>query len=116
MAKVVIKVREQFFIWSTDLKAPITYGMHAEELNIWISYEYDRMYKDFRSYRGMIRRAQETGASWEDGTTLEETTSGNRAGPNGTELTIDEIYARYHSSAGDGQRPEPFPWQKRAGN
>lgn len=94
MGRTVVKIKDLYFEWSTIVDAPVTFGLTLEEMRDSLKEDYGQRGLDhFDS--ATLARIEQVGAGWRDGTTLEETVSGNRAGPDESELTIDEIYQAY---------------------
>lgn len=83
---------ERFWEWSTIVDAPVTYAMTEEQLREWHLEEYGR--RGSTGIDGRIDRARETGTSGY-GMTREDVISHNRAGPNETHATLEEIMERY---------------------
>ena len=94
MGKFIVRMQDCYLEWSTITDSPITFGMALGEFK-----EY---YQDTYGRRGSwdlqirLERADEHGSSahrsryWPP-----DLFSGNRAGPNESELTEDEIYKAY---------------------
>lgn len=78
-----------FFEWSTIVDAPTTEAMTREEFEQYYRDEYGRQAMDTLPQR--LSRAIETGSSSLDGDSLADLVSGNRAGPDETELSLDGI-------------------------
>lgn len=82
-----------FFEWSTVVDAPVTYAMPREEFEQFYREEYGRSRMD--EFERRMARATETGTS-AHGYTLAEVVSGNRAGPDETEATFEQIIKELH--------------------
>ena len=78
--------------WSTVVDAPVTYAMTEDELRAHMKEEYGN--EGLRELPERMKRVAATGTSFRD-TTADEVTSGNRAGPDETTLTMDELVATY---------------------
>jgi len=87
--------------WSTVVDAPVTYAMTREELEEHVREEYGN--QGLEELPARLERADRCGASWRDAyrESAEDTIRGNRAGPNETELTVEQIIERYWT-----RRPE----------
>lgn len=102
MGRAIIKLndgkRDWYLEWSTVVDAPVSYGMNRVEA------------MDYLTSRGglfcppstreqaeaSLQRADKTGTSWFNvPRNVEETIACNRAGPNETELTREEIIKTY---------------------
>lgn len=83
-------------MWSTIVDAPITYGLSLKEFKQYMKSEYGKQGWDGPTgIDESIQRANKNGASWQDGTTLEQTIRDNRAGDGETELDLNGIITRY---------------------
>lgn len=94
MSSFIIKIKDQYLEWSTIVDAPVTFGMELKH--------FKRYYQKSNGTNGMshfqerIDRADKTGSSgYPPYNTLWSIIVGNRAGPNESELTEDEIYQAY---------------------
>ena len=106
MGRFIVKLvppnstREFYLEWSTIVDAPVTGGMELEEFKEWYREEHGRIDYDGLQYR--LARVEQHGTSSIDTNETPETIiAGNRAGPNESTLTMDEIIAAYciqHSS------------------
>jgi hypothetical protein len=90
--KLTDKHNDYFLDWSTIVDAPITYGMDEEEFLKYHLEEYGKNESQDAPQR--IKRAKETGTS-SLCYTLDELIDFNRAGPNETNLTYDELVEKY---------------------
>lgn len=93
MGRYIIKINDKFFLWSTVVDAPITYGLTIDKLTEFIRFEYGQRGVDDLLER--LRRVEAKGHSAHFDMTLDELLNGNRAGENETTLTVDEIYQKY---------------------
>lgn len=93
MGRYIIKINDKFFLWSTVVDAPITYGLTMDELTESIRFEYGQRGVDELPER--LERVQKHGHSALFDMTLAELLDGNRAGENETTITVDEIYQKY---------------------
>lgn len=94
MGNTVIKIKDLYFEWSTVVDAPTTFGMSLEEMRQNLKDDYGQRGLDYFD-SSSFARIEKVGAGWLNGKTLEDTVAGNRAGPDESELTIDEIYTAY---------------------
>lgn len=78
--------------WSTVVDAPVTNGMSLEDLHQHIQNEYGR--QGILELPARLARVEATGTS-SIGGTLDGLISCNRAGPNETELSLEELIAEY---------------------
>ena len=93
MGRCLIKIKDQYLEWSTVVDAPVTYGMTLEELHIFIKEEYGN--SGLVELPQRMERIEKNGTSSNMRISLESLISDNRAGPNETCLSLDEIYERY---------------------
>ncbi len=96
MGRYLIRVEcpeERFLEWSTIVDAPVTGAMTESDLR-----EYIRLWQGLDGLRDLdqrLKRCREKGTSALDGSTLAGVIACNRAGPNETNLTLEEIIERY---------------------
>lgn len=95
-----------FFEWSTVVDAPVTYAMPREEFEQYYREEYGRSRMD--DFERRMARAIETGTS-AHGYTLEDVVSGNRAGPDETEATFEQIIKELHDRPEEDDDDAPVP-------
>lgn len=93
MGNFVIKLKDSYLVWSTVVDAPTTLGIMdkaaiVEELDL------KRRYSD-EQIAEIFEQVDKTGIYSRNGWTLETLLCANRAGPNESELTSDEIYKAY---------------------
>jgi hypothetical protein len=93
MGRGLIKIKDLYFEWSTIVDAPVTWGMTEEELREWTKENLGA--EGLRELPERIERVGRKGTSYQGPYNLEDVISGNRAGPQETELSMDEIYIRY---------------------
>ena len=94
MGRYIVKIKDMYLEWSSIVDAPVTYGMTLEVFNAYYLEEYGR--RDFETeLPERLERVERTGCSARDGHTVDSFVSYNRAGPNETCLTLDEIYQRF---------------------
>lgn len=94
MARFIIKIEDKYFEWSTVVDAPITYGLTREQFEDYYRGEYGAV--GMEDLPNRLARADTIGTSSLMGyKSVEEAIAGNRAGPNETELTADEILVAY---------------------
>ncbi len=96
MPKYIIKIKDRYFIWSTIVDAPLTYGMTEEDLQAYFAHAKNAL----RALPERLARVAKTGTSALDGLTLEKLLAGNRAGEKEAHLTMEEIYKRYAVKTG----------------
>jgi len=92
MPRYIIKIKDRYFEWSTVVDAPITYGMTEDELRVYIKNEYGT--DGLSRLPERLARVATKGCS-SCVQSLAHLVEYNRAGPNETCLTEQEIYARY---------------------
>jgi hypothetical protein len=91
MPRFAIKIKDRFFLWSTIVDAPISYATDKDGILSVMCREFPNQENAVREH---VERADLTGCG-DMYYSLDEVISGNRAGPDETELTIDEIYKAY---------------------
>jgi hypothetical protein len=93
MGRYIIKIKDYYLEWSTVVDAPITFGMTLDEFK---GYYRDEYGKDaMRRLPGRLQRVEEKGISAHDLDGIESLGKFNRAGPDESTLTLDEIYQAY---------------------
>ena len=93
MGRVIVKLDDYYLEWSSIVDAPITFGMGPDEFEQYHRNEYGRNgHPDFDS---RMARVEKTGTSSNLGHTPEDIILNNRAGPDETELTRNEIHKAY---------------------
>ena len=85
--------KEYFLEWSPIVDAPVTYGMPFDEFRDFYQYEYG--HSRMEEFEQRIARARSTGTSSLFPESAEDMMSFNRAGPDETELTKEEIIQKY---------------------
>jgi hypothetical protein len=93
MGRCIIKIKGKYFLWSTVVDAPISYGMTLNELKDYVGGEYG--VQGLRHLKERLKKVEKHGTSMIDDASLEDTISLNRAGDNESEITADEIYEKY---------------------
>lgn len=101
MPRYLIKIKDRFFEWSTVVDAPITYGMTEEELRAYMKDEYGN--EGLSRLPERLARVAAKGTSSCVDDSLADLVGYNRAGPNETCLTEEEIYARYAEAPKEGE-------------
>jgi hypothetical protein len=92
MGRSIVKLGDYYLMWSTVVDAPVTYGMKLDEFKDWYLKEYGR--SGMLDLEDRLDRVEEAGTSALD-EDIESLLSGNRAGDDEEELTLDELYRRY---------------------
>lgn len=97
MPSYIIKLEHngesRYLEWSTIVDAPVTYGMPLEEFKV--SYIQRYRHSTLQALEERLKRVEQTGISAIDYGSIEELIAVNRAGPNETELTLEEIIRDY---------------------
>lgn len=99
MGQCIVKLEKEgheprYLIWSSICDAPYTYGMELEEFTSFYREEYGR--SDFKqNFDARMKRVEEKGTSSMIDRSAAAVMRTNRAGPNETELTLDEIWIKY---------------------
>lgn len=97
MGKCIYKVddngKERFIVWSSVVDGPVTFALTAEEIEAYLVEEAVERAK--RDVREMLERTRRTGTSSYDGGSLADEGGANRAGPDETCLSADELFEFY---------------------
>jgi len=93
VAHYLIKINDKFLEWSTDTAAPTTSGMTLSELSTFIDKEYGA--DSLKGVPRLLMLDGLQGTAESDALSVEKLIQGNRAGDDGIELTLDEIYQKY---------------------
>lgn len=93
MLNVILKINEEYFIWNRDMGCPVTNGMNKVDLKNWIAEQEKQDGID--SFDVRIKRVDDIGTSIPD-FTPQVLTEGNKAGENGQELNLEEIFEKYN--------------------
>jgi hypothetical protein len=89
MPKYIVHYEGKFFDWSTIVDAPTSYAMTREEYEKEYLLEYGR--KGVEQLPERLERAIQNGTSSHRKMSFAELITGNRAGPNESEASIEEI-------------------------
>lgn len=97
MPRTTIKLTKDdqswYLLWSTVVDAPVTYGMDWEEYMDFIRQEEGQEgINRLLSRKGRLEEVGVTGLGWKD---VADVVTINRAGPDETELSLDEIIQKY---------------------
>ena len=96
MGKAIVKIKDKYFEWSTNVDAPVTLGMSKSQLETYVKQRYGLSGAAELDER--LKRVEDKGHSFLGyyGTlTLDELIAANRAGDNENELTKEQIYNKY---------------------
>lgn len=91
MSRAIVKIKDKYFIWSSIVDAPITYGLTLDQLKVWHKEEYGRSV----NIEERLERVEKYGTSIRIPTSVEKLIRLNRAGDNEEHLSLDEIYKKY---------------------
>jgi pyrroloquinoline quinone (PQQ) biosynthesis protein C len=92
MNRCLIKIKNKYFEWSSVVDAPTSDGMSREELDDFVKTRHGK--NEAEHLDEVLKLVDELGTSIE-GVGVAELISGNRAGDNEEELTMEEIYKAY---------------------
>ena len=92
MGRYILKIKDYYLEWSTVVDCPVTFGMNLDQLTRHIRHEYGA--NGLRDLPERLERVNQTGTSKRGGN-LQDVISGNRAGPNESELDLGEIHQAY---------------------
>lgn len=94
MGRYIVKLNEYYFEYSTVVDAPVTFGMSLDEFKGHYRREYGALGMNGLDER--LRRVEQNGTSCRlENNTPELVMSDNRAGPDESRLTLNEIYKAY---------------------
>lgn len=93
MATYIVKLEDYYFEWGTITDAPLTFGMSLREFQEYYLEEYGR--SGYKKLAGRLKRVEEHGTSSRMGYTPTRLLTHNRAGPERSRLTVDEILQVY---------------------
>ena len=96
MLNIIIKIKDEYFIWDLNSKSPKTNGMNVKDLQYWIQEQEKQDGLD--SFETRLKRVNEIGTSIPE-VNIEEIIKNNKAGATGEELTIDQIFNEYNYKA-----------------
>lgn len=99
MATYIVKLGNFYLEWSTIIDAPITLGMTLDQFKRYYKEEYGNYRFEQLPYR--LERVEEYGTSQQGKVSPEDLIVGNCAGPNETELNIQELFDNYCSLDAD---------------
>lgn len=94
MGRFIVKVKDYYLEWSTVTDSPVTFGMEKATFVRYYRAEYGR--GGLRALEKRLERVEEHGSSaHESDGWPPDLFKGNRAGPDESSLTEDEIYRAY---------------------
>lgn len=93
MGRFIVKLEDYYLEWSTIVDAPVTFGMSLEQFKEYYQGEYGR--SSMVDLERRLERAEKFGTSSLNDSRTDELIAGNRAGPNETSLTVEEIVKAY---------------------
>jgi hypothetical protein len=93
MVNIIAKLEDKYLEWSTVVGAPLSVGLSRDEFAAY----YREQYGDgkLEKLNERLDRADQTGTSDREGCDLEELIIGNQAGPDMSELTLEQIAQAY---------------------
>jgi hypothetical protein len=96
MSRTIIKIEDYYLDWSSVTDSPITFGVNIDEFMKYYERKYGEKYiKDELPLRMEIVEKYGHSAYNYFHESLEDFVKCNRAGPDETELTLDEIYKAF---------------------
>ena len=106
MPKDIIKLKDRYLEWDTNIDAPITTGMTLKDFKVYYQNEYGN--RGMRGLDEQLARVERVGTSHlhASSESLDLMFSFNRAGKNETTLTADQVYDFYCVRQGEGSKPE----------
>ncbi len=105
MPRYILKLRDRYLEWSTIVDAPVTDGMTLDEFRDYYRSEYGE--HGMTGLDARLERVEKNGTSaMVPHHNIDYLISTNRAGPNETCLTEEELYREYcQAEAGPGGTP-----------
>ena len=93
MGKLIIKIKDRYFEWSTVSDSPTTYGMTLDKLREYIKEEYGNV--GLEQLPARLERVEKYGTSSYDYESATKLCAHNRAGENEKHISLEQIYKRY---------------------
>ncbi|MCK9154500.1 MAG: hypothetical protein M0P12_00150 [Paludibacteraceae bacterium] len=93
MSRIIVKLKDYYFEYSTIVDAPVTYGMKRDEFEAYYRNEYGK--SGMENFSSRMKRVDQKGTSSLYHNCAEETLKTNLAGHNGENLTVEEVYKFY---------------------
>ena len=93
MGKPIIKLGDYYLEWSTIVDAPVTFGMSLEDFKEYYRWQYGEQGMSELDMR--LKRVDAKGTSSFNDVDVDDTISWNRAGPDESCLSRDELYQAY---------------------
>ncbi len=93
MPSYIIKLEDKYVVWSTIVDAPISRGMSKEKLSQYIEFHYGE--GGLTDLPERLKRVEEKGVSSMLHANVDELIEYNRAGPNETCLTKEQIIENF---------------------
>lgn len=108
MPRYIVKLKDCYFLFSSVVDAPVTFGMSLDEFKEYYEFEYGQ--DGLNNLDNRLARVEKYGSSDMAGLSADDVLEFNRAGPNEDELTIDEIYKAYclMEPIRDGWKPNSY--------
>lgn len=104
MSRSIIKIKDQYLVWSTVSDSPVTIGMSQNEIEQWTLEQYGK--QGLEKLPDSLARADAKGCSaLDDDFDLEAILLCNRAGKDETHLSEDQIYQYYCVNKWEGEPP-----------
>jgi len=93
VGRFIVKLHDYYFEYSTVVDAPVTFGMSLDEFKEYYQYRYGTV--GMSDLPDRLERVEAKGTSCYNDDDAADTLSCNRAGPNESELTVEQIYQAY---------------------
>ena len=107
MGNAIVKIRDKYMLWSTSWDKPVGWAMTQQQFVDFYRVRHGNAamgdWYGMGDFQRRMDRVEDTGCSM-IAETLDEFIVANRAGPDETELTMDEIYEEY--CTGDNVMPD----------
>ena len=105
MPSFIVKLESYYMEWSTVVDAPTTFGMKLDEFEQY--YEHENGRRGMEDLPNRLERVERHGTSSIGPMSASDLLELNRAGPDESELSYDEIYRAYclRETIRDGWRP-----------
>ena len=97
MPQRIVRLKDRYLEWSTLVDAPVSQAMTREKLDAYMRNRLGDTYME-QTHPLRMKTVDKWGTSRE-GLTAEELVAYNRAGPDESSISIDEILQRYGAEA-----------------
>ena len=106
MPRYIVKLKDYYFLFSSVVDAPVTFGMSLDAFKEYYKLEYGQ--DSLKDLDSRLSRVEKYGSSDMAELSADDILEFNKAGPNEDALTVDEIYKAYclMEPIRDGWKPQ----------